>query len=365
MAYSVSSSPHLHEGYTTTKIMWQVVIALLPALAASCWFFGWVSLFLTLVGVVAAVLTEALIQYLRKVPITVYDGSAVVTGMLLTFNVSASAPWWLVVVGSVFAIAIGKQVFGGLGNNPMNPALLGRAFLVAAWPSLMVGRAAWCPTTTGTISGFAGHWADKIGTNPAMQRLITSATPLDAIKNLRNPDFIATLDPNAETARQMANQAFDYLTHPDSLINLFWGNVGGCLGEVSAAALLLGAAFLVMRHIIEWRIPTFYLGTVFVLTWVFGGTDGLFSASVLVPVFHLLAGGLLLGALFMATDMVTSPVTKKGRIIFGIGLGLLTTVIRFWGGYPEGVSYSILLMNICVPLIDRWTMPRPFGEVKK
>jgi electron transport complex protein RnfD len=155
------------------------------------------------------------------------------------------------------------------------------------------------------------------------------------------------------------------LASMDTIQNLFWGNIGGCLGEISAAALLIGAAFLAYKHIIEWRIPVSYIATVFVLTYIFGGINGLFSASLLLPVFHIFAGGLILGAFFMATDMVTSPVTKRGRVIFGIGCGVLTVVIRLVGGYPEGVSYSILFMNMFVPLIDRYTVPKPFGEVKK
>ena len=168
-----------------------------------------------------------------------------------------------------------------------------------------------------------------------------------------------------QVSHDMANIVINKLADFHTLRNLFWGNVGGVLGEVSAAALLLGAAYLAMKRIIEWRIPTFYIGTVFVLTFIFGGVNGPFSASIFLPLFHILSGGLILGAFFMATDMVTSPVTKKGRVIFGIGLGILTVTIRLVGGYPEGVSYSILLMNIIVPLLDRYSLPKFFGEVKK
>jgi electron transport complex protein RnfD len=221
---------------------------------------------------------------------------------------------------------------------------------MASWPSLMT--AGWTPTKLGSLSGITNFETLSV----KAQTLITSATPLNVAKTIRNVDFLGS----GETSL-MLNKLAEFAT----LKNLFWGNIGGVIGEVSAAALLIGAAFLAYKHIIEWRIPVSYIGTVFVLTYVFGGTEGLFSASILLPFFHIFAGGLILGAFFMATDMVTSPVTKKGRIIFGIGCGVITVVIRLIGGYPEGVSYSILLMNIVVPLIDRFTVPKAFGGVKK
>ncbi len=356
--YIVSAAPHLHEKISVSSVMWQVAAALLPALIASIYFFGIQALLLTIYSVIAAVVTEALIQKLRKVEVTVSDGSAVVTGMLLAFNINAGSPWWLPVVGSVFAIAIGKQVFGGLGNNPLNPALLGRAFLMASWPTLMTH---WSINTQNSINGLNANIA--AGSQKAMS-LISSATPLGVAKALRDSNFVNSLTDNIHASHQIADGIFNQFSSWGAISNVFFGNVGGCLGEVSAAALLLGAAWLAYKHIIEWRIPVSYIGTVYVLIYIFGGNSGLFSASLLLPVFHIFAGGIILGAFFMATDMVTSPVTKKGRIIFGIGLGILTVTIRLVGGYPEGVSYSILLMNIVVPLIDRATIPKAFGEAK-
>ena len=345
--YAVSAAPHLKQNISVSSVMWQVVGALIPALIAGVIFFGLQALLLTLYGIVAAVVTEAVIQRLRGVPVTIQDGSAVVTGMLVAFNINSAAPWWIPVIGSVFAIAIGKQIFGGLGHNPFNPALLARAFLVASWPTLMT--AGWLPTKYGSINGLSGLPSN-------IPEVITSATPLGVVKVLRDATQI---DP------ELADIVMNKLANMDTLMNLFWGNIGGVIGEVSAVALLIGAAYLAMKRIIEWRIPISFLSTVFILIFMFGGINGMFSASILLPIFHILSGGLILGAFFMATDMVSSPVTKKGRIIFGIGCGVITVVIRLIGGYPEGVSYSILLMNIAVPLIDRYTVPKPFGEVKK
>lgn len=351
----VSAAPHLKDKHLTVgAVMWQVAIALIPALLAAVFFFGIKSLTLTVYAVLGAVITEYLIQKLRKVPVTLSDGSAVVTGILVAFNLNVASPWWLPVIGSVFAIAIGKQIFGGLGHNLFNPALLGRAFLLASWPSLVTSN--W----TSTKPMFSSVYNSINGVNWAalkdIPQAITGATPLAALKEVRS---LAAEQP------EMAQTALDRLTSFDTIPNLFIGNIGGCIGEVSALALLIGAAFLAYRYIISWRIPVSYIVTVFILTYAFGGLGGLFSASIMVPVFHIFSGGLMLGAFFMATDMVTSPVTKRGMLVFGIGAGVLTTVIRLWGGYPEGVSYSILLMNCFVPLIDRWTKPKPFGEVKK
>lgn len=345
--FKVSASPHLHDHTSVASVMWQVAIALTPALIVSVVLFGFRALLLTMLGVVAAVVTEAVIQKLRRVDICVTDGSAVVTGMLVAFNINVASPWWLPVVGSVFAIAIGKQVFGGLGHNPMNPALLARAFMVASWPTLMT--AGFTPTKFGSINGLT----DAV--KAQLPEAVTGATPLGVAKALRD---------TTQVAHDVSVNVINNLADANVISDLFWGNVGGVIGEVSAAALLLGAAWLAYKHIIGWRIPVSYIATVFVLVWAFGGVDGMFSASLLLPVFHIFAGGLILGAFFMATDMVTSPVTKSGRLWFGVGCGVFTVVIRLVGGYPEGVSYSILLMNIFVPLIDRWTMPKPFGEVK-
>ncbi|GAB1468043.1 RnfABCDGE type electron transport complex subunit D [Candidatus Cloacimonadota bacterium] len=363
--YLVSSAPHFHDKTTIPMVMWNVVIALTPALVFAVYYWGIRALVLTLLGAVSAVVTEALIQKLRKVPISVADGSAFLTGMLLSYNINAGAPLWLPIMGSVFAIAVGKQVFGGLGNNPVNPALLGRAFLLASWPTLMTSG--WLKPKTGNLSGLNN--LDAIATNlqnvsPKAYALVTGATPLKVVQTLRDSSFVASLGSTAGDGANLANNIFTSMIDPESLKNLFWGNIGGCIGEVSAFALLLGAAYLLYKNIIEWRIPLFYIGTVFVLTFLFGPIKGS-GFSMTLPFFHIFAGGLMLGAFFMATDYTTTPLTKNGRIIFAIGCGVLTVVIRLVGGYPEGVSYSILFMNVMTPLIDRFTIPKAFGRIKK
>lgn len=310
--FLVSSSPHIRSGESTRRIMMDVAIALLPALFAGIWFFGLRALWLTLVSVGFAVASEIAMQKMMKRPVTVSDLSAVVTGMLIAFNVPSTLPLWMVAIGAMFAIIIAKQCFGGVGHNFINPALAARAVLLASWPVDM---------TTWVKSGIDA---------------VTTATPLALIKGT-----------------EAVNQVLP------NLMDLFIGNVGGCIGETSALALLLGGLYLLYRRVISYRIPVVYIATVGILAFVFSG----FNLSY-VP-YHILAGGLFLGAIFMATDYSSSPMTAKGQAIFAIGCGLLTTVIRFYGGYPEGVSYSILLMNIATPLIDRFTLPRKFGEVKK
>lgn len=294
----VSSSPHIRDNTTISNIMWSVVKALIPAVLAAIYFFGLQAFLIIVVSVIGCIITEYLFQKARGKQITIGDGSAVITGILLALTLPPTSPLWLVLIGSVVAIGLGKQVFGGLGHNPFNPALVGRAFLLAAYPVKM---------TTWILDGK------------------TSATPL----NLINQGVIT------------------------QYWNMFIGHIGGSLGETSALALLLGGAYLIYKGYISWRIPTGMLLSVFLLSYVTGRD----------PVFHLLAGGLILGAFYMATDMVTSPITKKGRWIFGIGAGIIVVIIRFWGGYPEGVLYSILLMNTTVPLLNRYTRPRSFGEV--
>jgi Na+-translocating ferredoxin:NAD+ oxidoreductase subunit D len=310
--FLVSSSPHIRSGESTKRIMMDVAIALLPALFAGIWFFGLRALLLTIVAVAFAVASEIAMQKIMKRPVTAGDFSAVVTGLLIAFNVPPTLPLWMVAIGSIFAIVIVKQCFGGVGHNFVNPALAARAVLLASWP---VDMTSWV--------------------QPGVD-VVTTATPLAIIKGT-----------------EAVNQALP------SLMDLFIGNVGGCIGETSALALLIGGLYLLYRRVINFRIPVVYISTVGVLAFVFGG----FNLSY-VP-FHILAGGLLLGAIFMATDYSSSPMTAKGQVIFAIGCGLLTAVIRFYGGYPEGVSYSILLMNIATPLIDRFTLPRKFGGVKK
>jgi electron transport complex protein RnfD len=370
--FIVSPAPHLHDRTSIPNVMWNVVIALLPALVFAVYYWGWRSLWLTLLGALSAVLTEALIQRLRKVPVTIYDGSAFLTGMLLSYNISANSPWWLPVLGAAFAIAVGKQVFGGLGNNPVNPALLGRAFLLASWPSLMTSGDTWTwtlrrPFSQASINGISN--LDLIHQNlqtvaPKAYDLVTSATPLKVAQTLRDSSFVNTITSSDSLNSVISNNIFTSLFDLGTLQQLFWGNVGGCIGEVSVFALLLGAAYLLWKNIIEWRIPLFYIGTVFVLTFFLGGIKGT-GYSLMLPFFHIFAGGLMLGAFFMATDYTTSPLTKKGRVIYAVGCGLMTVIIRLWGGYPEGVSYSILFMNVMTPLIDKITMPKAFGRIKK
>jgi electron transport complex protein RnfD len=322
----VSASPHIRSKDKTGNAMRMVTIALLPALVFATYLFGLRVLIITVVSILAAVGSEALLQRMLGKRITIADGSAILTGLLLAFNLPPNVPWWLPAVGSAFAIIFAKQLFGGLGYNFINPALAGRAFLMVSWPSLMTKE--WLAPIGGTLSGIDG---------------ISAATPLSLLKNPANygdPQIIIRQLNDFETIR-----------------NMFFGKIGGCIGETSALLLLLGGLFLVFLRIVDYRIVIGYLGSFALLAWLLP-TQG----SV---VFHVFAGGLMLGAFFMATDWVTSPVTKRGRWIFGIGCGVITIIIRIWGGYPEGVSYSILLMNVFTPVIDRLTKERIFGEVKK
>jgi Na+-translocating ferredoxin:NAD+ oxidoreductase subunit D len=306
----VSGSPHIHKQTSISRIMWTVVISLIPAGIAGVIIFGWDALWVTLVAVVAAVFTELIFGILTKKKITVLDGSAVITGILLAFNLPSGVPLWLPIVGAVFSIAIGKQVFGGLGQNIFNPALVGRVFLMASWPKYM--------TTF---------------VKPFNYDAITSATPLAILKEGKVLEHI-------------------------SYLNLFLGKHGGCIGEVCILALLIGAALLLIKGYISWHIPVTYILTTAGFTYIFAGSQ-LFHGDWL---FHILSGGLILGAFFMATDYVATPLTAKGQLIFGLGCGLLTAVIRIWGGYPEGVSYAILMMNAATPFIDRYTKCRIYGS---
>jgi len=335
----ISPSPHIRDDVSVTKIMYSVNLALVPAMAGAVYFFGTRAALIIALSVLSAVATEAGIQKLRGQQITAHDGSAILTGVLLAFNLPPGVPWWMPVVGSAFAIAIGKQVFGGLGYNPMNPALLGRAFLMASWPMRMTTGWTLRPEL-GTISGIDG---------------VTSATPLALLKETGE----IFSKPEAYPAAKLAAAERIIGDIPSTYGHLFWGNVGGCIGETSVFLLLLGAIYLMYKGYVCWRIPFSYITTVGILSWIFGGFQGLFTGD---PLFHIMAGGLVLGAFYMATDMVTSPVTPRGKLIFGTGCGALTVLIRLKGGYPEGVSYSILLMNLAVPLIDRFTKPRILGE---
>lgn len=305
----ISSAPHLHKGESVKRIMWMVVLALLPAGAAGVFIFGWQALRLVVCALITAVATEAVLQAVTKKKITIFDGSAVITGLLLAYNLPPEAPLWLAGLGAFVSIAIGKLIFGGLGQNIFNPALVGRVFLMASWPKYM--------TTF---------------TRPLAYDAVTAATPLALLKEGGNSANISYWD-------------------------LFLGLRGGCIGEVCIVALVAGALFLMLRGYIAWQIPVTYIATTAIFTYIFGAQT-LFAGDWL---FHILSGGLALGAFFMATDYVTSPLTAKGQIVFGIGCGLLTAVIRLWGGYPEGVSYAILIMNAAAPIIDRYTKNRVYG----
>lgn len=293
----VAPSPHIRDTDSTEKIMFAVLIALLPVIAASIYFFRFEALRVILLSSAAAIATEAIFQRIRKQPVRIADGSALITGVLLGLIVPPSLPSWMVILGSAVAISIGKQVFGGLGQNPFNPALVGRAFLVA---SFAVAMTSWT----------------------APFDAVTAATPL-VIGAARS-----------------------------SIPDLFFGSVAGSLGETSALAILLGGIYLFYKGIIDYRVPVGVFASVIVVS-LLTGQD---------PIFHLLAGSVLFGAVFMATDMVTSPVTKIGRWIFGLGIGFIIMLIRVWGSYPDGVTFAILLMNAVTPLLNRWTRPRIYGQ---
>jgi len=321
----LSSSPHIKSPETIPTIMFQVCLALLPAVFVGIYSFGAHAAWIILLAIVSAVAFEAAAQKVMGRPISINDGSACVTGILLALNLPPTVPWWLVIIGSFFAIIIGKQIYGGLGHNPFNPALVGRVVLLISFPAQM------------TLWAFPSHPLFAHVTDT-----LSGATPLGWVKT------------------HLMTHATLPTTLPFNMLQAFIGQTGGCIGEISALALLIGAAFLLWKKIIPWIIPVSFIATVFFITGMFWIIN---PEHYLNPVFHVLSGGLLLGAFFMATDMVTNPVTKVGMLIFGIGCGLLTSVIRLFGGYPEGVSFAILLMNATTPLLDRWTRPRVFGEV--
>lgn len=310
----VSGTPHVRSKESIQSIMRDVVIALIPASVMGIYYFGIKALMLIAISIVSSVVFEWGYEKILKKPITVTDFSAVLTGLLLALNLPATASWWVPVVGSFVAIVLGKQFYGGLGQNFINPALIGRAFLVAAYPTQTTGAA--------------------FATGRMVVDASTYATPLAELK--------------AGTA----------VINGEAIKNALIGNVGGCIGETCAIALIIGGVYLIAKHIISWRIPVIYIAVVFILTSLLRGY------GVMGGVYEIFLGGLMLGAFFMATDYVTSPISAKGQIIFAVGCGLLTSFIRVYGGYPEGVSYSILIMNLAVPLIDRYTRPRIFGEVK-
>ncbi len=313
---TVSIAPHIRSEESTKRIMWAVTLSLIPAGASGVFIFGISALYVIIASVLSAVITEWVILAVRKKKIEISDGSAVLTGLLLAYNLPAQVPLWIPAAGSFFAIAIGKQVFGGLGHNIFNPALAGRAFLMVSWPVYMT-------------TWESPRWQPDA---------VTSATPLYLLKH-NHPELL---------------QGTTYL-------DLFLGNRLGCLGEVCIVALLVGAVYLFWKKYISWHIPISYIAVVALLSWIFNGFHGLFTGDAL---FFVLSGGLILGAFFMATDYVTSPLNAKGKIIFGTACGVLTFIIRKFTGYPEGVSYAILIMNGFSPVIDKFTHPKWFGWVK-
>ncbi|NIS59851.1 MAG: RnfABCDGE type electron transport complex subunit D [Proteobacteria bacterium] len=318
----LSSSPHIHGEESIPRIMYGVVVALIPAMFMGFYLFGFRALAVILVSVVAGMAVEAGTQRIRGRKVTISDGSAVVTGILLALNLPPTVPWWLVVVGSAIAIVIGKQIYGGLGYNPFNPALVARVILLISFPVQMTTWVKPSPLFSGTIDA------------------VTTATPLGEMKT-----------------HLLVEKSLEGFTM-GGLWDPFIGNIGGCIGETSVIALLIGAGFLLYRGYITWHIPLTFVGTVFILSGLFWLIN---PDQYMNPVFHILTGGLMLGAFYMATDMVTSPITVRGMMVFGAGCGVITIIIRLFGGYPEGVSYSILLMNAATPLIDRYARPTTFG----
>lgn len=313
---TVSPSPHIKLKTTTRSIMLDVIIALLPACLWGIYVFGARAAIILLISVASSVFFEWIYRKLMKLPNTVGDLSAAVTGLLLGMNLPATVPYWLPVVGSAFAIVLVKQIFGGIGKNFLNPALAARVFLFLSWPTFM------------------GKFSD-IATRPGLgSDFVAGATPLASLK--------------------------EGSLGGTSLLDMFLGNIGGCIGEVSALCLILGGVYLLIRKVITWHIPVSFLGTVAVLCLIFPQAGNAFEFAA----YELLAGGLMIGAIFMATDYVTSPITGMGRIIFGVGCGLIVVLIRFFGSYPEGVSFAILVMNALVLYIDKLTKPRVFGGAK-
>ncbi len=315
----VSPSPHIHGQYSTRRLMRDVLIALVPAFAVTVVMYGLPALIVTAVSVASCVLFESLItRYLLRERSTVYDMSAVLTGVLLAFNLPSNLPLWMVVLGALVAIGVGKMSFGGLGRNPFNPALVGRVFLLISFPVAM--------TTFPAVSIDAA----------------TGATPLALAKEA------------LKTGRSIA----EVMPQLPSYTDMLFGAKAGSLGEIAALALLAGFVYLLCRRVITWHIPVAVLGTMAIFSGILWGVD---PQHYMDPAFHLLTGGALLGAIFMATDYVTSPMTPRGMIVYGVGIGAITILIRTWGAYPEGMSFAILIMNAVVPLLNKYMKPRRFA----
>ncbi len=325
---TISPSPHIHTEESVRKLMHGVIIAMLPAMAVSFFVFGLGSVLVTLIAVVSCIAFEYLItRYLLHRPSSIWDGSAIITGILLAFNVPSNLPWWAVIIGSLVAIGVGKMAFGGLGNNPFNPALVGRVFLLISFPVQMTS------------------WPLPFESRLSLIDASTGATPLAVIKEGLSA---------GRSVSELMGEIPGYL-------DLFLGGLGGSIGEISGLALILGFIYMLYKKIVTWHTPVAILGTMFVLNGILWIAN---PAKFADPVFHIVAGGALLGALYMATDYVTSPMTVKGMLIFGVGIGVITVVIRVFGSYPEGVSFAILIMNAFVPLINKYVKPRRFGIVK-
>ena len=326
---TISASPHVHGDNSTKKIMWGVVYAMIPALLVSVYYFGLDALRVVFIAVAASIFFEWLIQkYLIKGANTIMDGSAIITGILLAFNVPSNLPWWIIILGALVAIGMGKMSYGGLGKNPFNPALVGRVFMLISFPVQMTS------------------W-------PKAQPIIDGIT--DAVTG---PTALGIMKEGLDAGKTVS----ELMPEIPSNMQLLIGNMGGSMGEVSAIAIILGGIYMLWKKIITWEIPLSILLTVFVFSKIFCSID---PEHYVNPIFHLLTGGMLLGAIFMATDMVSSPMTRNGQLFYGVGIGLLTMIIRVWGAYPEGMSFAILIMNSTVPLLNNSFKPTRFGKEVK
>jgi len=329
---TVSPSPHTHSGQSVNKLMFGVVIALIPALVVSVLLYGIGAIVVVLLSVLSCVLFEFVIQkFILKTPVRISDGSAIVTGILLAFNLPSNLPWWIIIIGALVSIGIGKMTFGGLGNNPFNPALVGRVFLLISFPVQMTTYPIPAGISTPYISDAEGF---------------TGPTPLAVLKEGIN----------------QGDSVMELMKELPSYLDLFLGKLGGSMGEIAGAALVLGLIYMLLRKIITWHIPVSIIGSVAVFTGILHLAD---PATYADPLFHILTGGLLLGAIYMATDYVTSPMTPAGMLIYGVGIGIITVIIRVFGAYPEGISFAILIMNGFVPLLNRYIKPKRFGEEVK
>ena len=323
---TVSPSPHITNDQSVSKLMFAVVVSLIPAFLFTLYVFGIGALIVTAISIASCALSEALIQkFIMRTKTSLSDGSAIITGLLLAFNLPSNLPWWMVVLGAFFAIGIAKMVYGGLGNNPFNPALVGRVFLLISFPAQM--------------TSWPLPFASKLNYLDAA----TGATPLGMLKEAVR---------NGQAVNDVMQQIPDHM-------QMFLGQMGGSLGEVSALCLIIGFIWLLYKKIITWHIPVSMIATIYIFTGILWLLDPARNAP---PLFHILTGGVMLGAIYMATDLVTSPMTKTGMIIYAIGIGLITVVIRVYGAYPEGVSFAILIMNAFVPLINKYVKPRLFGK---